>query len=146
MSDEDPIFSKSPRPAPTGPFVRIKDLSGGNGGEPLEDVRGFATAADAATFARRYVRDSVERCRAPGMDADAVLAAWFAFGEDAEALDLDGEHWTSAAEIRGFAAKPCRSKAERDWRALDPRRDRGDTDADDAADEDGGASDGGDGE
>ncbi|MCR0984672.1 hypothetical protein [Roseomonas populi] len=112
----------SPKPAPTGPFVRIKDLSGGNGDEPVEDIRGFLTAADAATFARRYVRDSIERCRTPGADADAVLAAWFAFGEDAEALDLDGEHWTSAAEIRNFAAKPARTKAERDWRALDPRR------------------------
>ena len=142
-------MTNSPHPAPTGPFVRIKDLSGGNGDEPLEEIRGFATAADAATFARRYVRDSVERCRAPGMDADAVLAAWFAFGEDAVALDLDGEHWTSAAEIRAFAAKPSRSRAERDWRALDPRRDRGDAEDDgDAGEgaEDGGASDGGDGE
>jgi hypothetical protein len=115
-------MNDSPKPAPTGPFVRIKDLSGGNGDEPVEEIRGFLTAADAATFARRYVRDSMERCRAPGMDAEAVLAAWFAFGEDAEALDLDGEHWTSGAEIRNFAAKPARTKAERDWRALDPRK------------------------
>ncbi|HEY8612601.1 MAG TPA: hypothetical protein VIL69_15105 [Roseomonas sp.] len=115
-------MTNSPHPAPTGPFVRIRDLSGGNGDEPVEEIRGFATTADAATFARRYVRDSMERCRTPGMDAEAVLAAWFAFGEDAEALDLDGEHWTSAAEIRGFAEKPARSRAERDWRALDPRK------------------------
>jgi len=122
--------SNSPHPAPTGPFVRIKDLSGGNGEEPVEEVRGFRSAADAATFARRYVRDSVERCRAPGADAEAVLAAWFAFGEDAEALDPDGEHWTSAAEIRAFAARAPRGRVERDWRALDPRRRPGDEDDD----------------
>ncbi|MBP0493605.1 hypothetical protein [Roseomonas indoligenes] len=127
----------SPKPAPTGPFVRIKDLSGGNGDEPVEDIRGFATAADAATFARRYVRDSVERCRTPGADADAVLAAWFAFGEDAEALDLDGEHWTSAAEVRGFAEKPPRTRTERDWRALDPRRHLPNEDDDSAGEEEG---------
>ncbi|MBB5692886.1 hypothetical protein [Muricoccus pecuniae] len=123
-------MTNSPHPAPTGPFVRIKDLSGGNGDEPVEEIRGFATVADAATFARRYVRDSVERCRGPGMDAEAVLAAWFAFGEDAEALDLDGEHWTSGAEIRAFAAKPPRNRTERDWRALDPRKDLADEDED----------------
>jgi len=126
-------MNDSPKPAPTGPFVRIKDLSGGNGEEPVEEIRGFLTAADAATFARRYVRDSVEICRAPGLDADAVLAAWFAFGEDAEALDLDGEHWTSAAEIRAFAAKPPRSRTERDWRALDPRKNMTDDDAEEEA-------------
>ncbi|WP_338661930.1 hypothetical protein VQH23_17075 [Pararoseomonas sp. SCSIO 73927] len=127
----------SPKPAPTGPFVRIKDLSGGNGDEPVEDIRGFATAADAATFARRYVRDSMERCRTPGASAEAVLAAWFAFGEDAEALDLDGEHWTSAAEIRGFAEKPARGRTERDWRALDPRRHLANEDDDTAGEGDG---------
>lgn len=112
----------SPPPPPPGPFVRIKDLSGANGDEAVEEIRGFATLADAAAFARRYVRDSVERCRAPGLDADAVLAAWFAFGEDAEALDPSGEEWTSAAEVRGFASSAPRARTERDWRALDPRR------------------------
>ena len=130
-------MTNSPHPTASGPFVRIKDLSGGNGDEPVEEIRGFSTTADAATFARRYVRDSIERCRAPGADADAVLAAWFAFGEDAEALDPSGDHWTSAAEIRAFAAKPSRSKAERDWRALDPRRHLPNEDDDTAGEGDG---------
>ena len=117
--------------APEGGFVvRIRDLSGGNGSEPVETIRGFPTLVQANAFARRYVRDSIERCRAPGMDADAVLAAWFAFGEDAEALDPSGEHWTSAADIRAFAAKPPRNRTERDWRALDPRKDLADEDED----------------
>jgi hypothetical protein len=126
-------MTNSPHPTASGPFVRIKDLSGGNGDEPVEEIRGFSTPADAATFARRYVRDSIERCRTPGMDADAVLAAWFAFGEDAEALDPSGDHWTSAAEIRSFAAKPARSRAERDWRSLDPRKKMADDDGEDDA-------------
>ncbi|WP_043829047.1 hypothetical protein [Muricoccus aerilatus] len=124
-------MNTSPQPAALGPFVRIKDLSGANGDDPVEEIRGFTTVADAATFARRYVRDSIERCRAPGMDAEAVLAAWFAFGEDAEALDPSGDHWTSAADIRAFAEKPPRRKSERDWRALDPRRDRDEEEDDD---------------
>ena len=65
-------------------IVRIMDLSGGNGSDPVEEVRGFLSIEHANAFARRYVRDSVERCRAPGSDAKAVLDAWFAFGEDAE--------------------------------------------------------------
>ncbi|WP_426956308.1 hypothetical protein [Muricoccus radiodurans] len=111
-----------PASAPSGPYVRIKDLSGGNGDEPVEEIRGFPDIAEAATFARRYVRDSIERCRTKGADTDAVLAAWFAFGEDAEAVEPGGEGWTSAAEIRAFAASAPRTRAERDWRALDPRR------------------------
>ncbi len=121
-------------PPPMGPYVTIRDLSGG--ADEAEEVTGFASLADAATFARRYVRDSVERCRVPGASAEDTLAAWFAFGEDAEARDASGEGWTSANDIRNFAAKPARSKAERDWRSLDPRRDRGEEDDEEEPPED----------
>ena len=67
-------------------IVRIMDLSGGNGSDPVEEIRGFLSIEHANAFARRYVRDSVERCRAPGLDAKAVLDSWFAFGEDAEVV------------------------------------------------------------
>lgn len=111
--------------APPGGFaVRIMDLSGANGAEPLEIVRGFTSLMHANAFARAYVRDSFERCRAPGLDAEKVLAAWFAYGEDAvveEAAGEEGSGWRSAAEIRDFAAQPA-SAEERNWRALDPRR------------------------
>ena len=46
--------------------VRILDLSGGAEDNIVEEVGPFATLDDANLFARRYVRDSVERCRATG--------------------------------------------------------------------------------
>lgn len=106
-----------------GYAVRIMDLSGGNGSDPVETVKGFRTLEHANGFARRYVRDSLERCRTAGMTADGVIAAWFAFGEDAEVLgDAEGA-WRSGPELRAFADQPVRDGEERNWRALDPRRD-----------------------
>ena len=119
----------------TGAFaVTIKDLSGGNGTDPVETVRGFETLAHANAFARRYVRDSIERCRARGMDAEAVLAAWFAFGEDAEVTGAEGgAGWSSGAEVRDFAAKKVTDTEERNWRGIDPRRLAADADEDEEA-------------
>ncbi|MDT8275042.1 hypothetical protein RQ734_03155 [Roseomonas mucosa] len=109
--------------SPEGGYaVRIRDLSGGNGAEPVETIRGFESLAHANAFARRYVRDSVERCRAPGMTGEDVLAAWFAFGEDADVTGAGGEGWTSGAEVKGFAATRATDAEERNWRVLDPRR------------------------
>lgn len=113
---------------PGGHQVRIIDLSGGNGAAPLEVVRGFTSLMHANGFARAYVRDSLERCRAPGLDEAHVLAAWRAFGEDAL---VEGEAgWRSASEIKEFAARKA-SAEERNWRALDPRRHQADDDAGD---------------
>ena len=103
--------------------VRIMDLSGGNGSDPVETIRGFRTLEHANAFARRYVRDSLERCRTAGMRPDEVVAAWFAFGEDAEVVGAAGEGWRSATELNDFAARPARDAEDRNWRALDPRRD-----------------------
>lgn len=100
--------------------VRILDLSGGAEDNIVEDIGPFGTVDDANLFARRYVRDSVERCRAPGMDAKAVLDAWFAFGEDAIVPEAGELGWRSAAELGDFAARKA-SRADRDWRSLDPR-------------------------
>jgi hypothetical protein len=74
--------------APDGGWrVRILDLSGGAHDNITEEVGGFDTLMHANAFARRYVRDSVERCRVPGMSSKDVLEAWFAFGEDAVVID-----------------------------------------------------------
>ena len=106
--------------APAPIKVRIIDLSGDSEDNVVEEVGPFATLADANLFARRYVRDSVERCRAPGMEAKAVLDAWFAFGEDATVPAAGEMSWKSATELHDFAAR--RAKAlDRNWRALDPR-------------------------
>jgi hypothetical protein len=100
--------------------VRILDLSGGAEDNIVEEIGPFASLDDANVFARRYVRDSVERCRARGMDAKAVLDAWFAFGEDAIVPDAGEQGWQSAAELHDFAARRA-SPRDRDWRSLDPR-------------------------
>lgn len=108
--------------------VRIRDLSGANGSEPIEVVRGFSSLAHANAFARRRVRDSVEICRAPGMSADQVRDAWFAFGEDAEVEGAGEGAWRSGSELAAFVATRCRDGEERNWRVLDPRNDGDDAD------------------
>lgn len=114
--------------APDGGWrVRILDLSGGAEDNITEEIGGFPTLMQANAFARRYVRDSMERCREPGMAERDVLNAWFAWGEDAEIVDGDAGAWKSAAELAHFAAQPANDE-DRDWRALDPRGDAADPD------------------
>lgn len=136
MTDEtDPIFAR--HLAAAGISVRILDLSGGNGAEPVEVVRGFGHLGHANAFARRYVRDSVELCRARGMSAEQVTEAWFAFGEDAVVDGAEAGAWRSESELKDFAARPLAEDGEqRDWRALDPRRDMDEDDEDDSDEED----------
>ncbi len=108
--------------APSGGWrVRIRDLSGGAEDNVVEEIGGFATLMQANAFARRYVRDSVERCWAPGSTTKQVLEAWFAYGEDAEVIDGGDAAWRSANELGDFADQRAGAE-ERDWRALDPRR------------------------
>ena len=107
--------------APAGGWrVRIIDLSGASHDDVVEEVGGFPTLPLANAFCRAYVRDSIERCRVPGATSREVLAAWLAFGEDAEVIDAGEEGWRSANELDEFAARPG-SEIERDWRSLDPR-------------------------
>ena len=106
---------------PGGWRVRILDLSGASEDRLLEEVAGFPTLMQANAFARAYVRDSVERCRAPGLTGRDVLNAWFTFGEDAEIVDQPDGAWRSASELADFAERPA-SAMDCDWRALDPRR------------------------
>ena len=109
--------------APEGGWrVRILDLSGGAEDNISEEVGGFQTIMHANAFARRYVRDSVERCRVPGMSAKDLLETWFAFGEDAVVIDADEGGWKSATELGDFVDNLA-SREDRDWRSLDPRRD-----------------------
>jgi len=116
--------------APEGGWrVRILDLSGGVQDNVVEEIAGFPTLMQANAFARRYVRDSVELCRAPGLTTKQVLEAWFAFGEDAEVMDAGEDGWRSATELGDFVDSPAGAE-ERDWRALDPRRDEVDEESD----------------
>jgi len=118
-------------PSENGWRVRILDLSGGAEDNIVEDVPGFLSLEHANLFARRYVRDSIERCRARGMEAKAVLDAWFAYGEDAEVLDAAEGGWRSATELHDFAARRA-VMADRDWRSIDPRLVADDDDDDDS--------------
>lgn len=112
----EPLFS------PPGGFrVRIYDLSGGAAEGVVEEIAGFTSLMHANAFARAYVRDSIERCRTPGLPAEDVLALWRQFGEDCEVLGGHPNAWRSADEVSRFAARPATAE-ERDWRALDPRR------------------------
>jgi hypothetical protein len=132
--------------APEGGWrVRILDLSVGaaagddrSGRNPsadgadnvVEEIGGFPTLMQANAFARRYVRDSVEHCRAVGMSTKDVLEAWFTFGEDAVVIGAGDGGWRSAGELGDFVDHRA-SQEERDWRSLDPRRDEPDDDQDD---------------
>ncbi len=112
--------------APAGGWrVRILDLSATGTERVLEEVGGFPSLMVANAFARRYVRDSVERCRGDGASGRAVLDAWFAFGEDAEVVDAGEQGWRSHNELHDFAARPAGAE-ECDWRSIDPRRHRED--------------------
>jgi hypothetical protein len=114
--------------APAGGWrVRILDLSGGAEDNVVEEIGGFATLMLANAFARRYVRDSVELCRTPGASARDVLDAWFAFGENAEVLEAGEAGWHSGTELSDFIDRPAGAE-DRDWRALDPRRNEDDAD------------------
>ena len=107
--------------APEGGWqVRILDLSGASEDNIVEEIKGFPTLPLANAFCRAYVRDSIERCRVPGASAREVLAAWFAFGEDAEVIDAGDDGWRSANELDDFAAR-AGSEIECDWRSIDPR-------------------------
>lgn len=105
---------------PGGWRVRILDQSGGAEDGISEEIDGFPTLMQANAFARAYVRDSVELCREPGMDARDILARWFAMGEDAQVIEAGEQGWQSANELAAFADRPA-GASERDWRSLDPR-------------------------
>ncbi len=134
MSDEDDLPPEadigdlfSP---PGGWRVQILDQSAAPPDNVTEEIGGFTTLMHANAFARRYVRDSVEHCRQAGLSTKDVLSAWFAYGEDATVADAGDAGWKSANELGDFVDHAA-GEEERDWRALDPRRE-----ADAADDED----------
>ena len=109
--------------APTGGYrVRITDHSAPPEDSLVEEVGGFPSLAQANEFARRYVRASIESCRAPGLNDTDVLTAWLRFGEDASVPDADPQGFQGADAAGLFAAEPADAEAC-NWRVLDPRRD-----------------------
>lgn len=107
--------------APAGGWVvRIIDLSADPDDNLLDQVKGFPSLMQAVEFARRYVRDSLERCRLPGAEPAEVVAAWMEFGEDA-IVEGSETSFQSSAEV-GNWSRVIGDDESRDWRSLDPRR------------------------
>lgn len=104
------------------PTFTVLVLDKAHAGEPDGEriVPGFATLAAATDYAVARVRDSVEELRAADQDAAKLRALWQVYGEECVVI---------GASVRGgdlldlFIAEPA-SPAERDWKALVPRRRR----------------------
>jgi len=88
---------------PGGWRVRIIDLSGGAENNISEEVGGFPTLMQANAFARRYVRDSVEMCRAGGLDEQRNRAF---------PRDLQGEKMLARSHRRFDQRDDFRAKAQ----------------------------------
>jgi hypothetical protein len=108
--------------APNGGWVvKIIDLSAPADDNVIEEVKGFLTLMQANEFARRYVRDSLEHCRARGLTPAEIAAQWLAFGEDAVVVDGGEGGFQSATEIGKWAQFKAGAE-DRNWRVLDPRK------------------------
>ena len=79
-------------------------------------VEGFPSLEQAREYTRRFVWDSVEELRRPGMDATDLREQWFLFGEDAIVLDGD---YAGSRKLDHFIAHPA-TKEERDWQTCRP--------------------------
>ncbi len=108
--------------APLGGWVvRIIDLSAAADDNVIEEIKGFLTIMQANEFARRYVRDSLEHCRANDLAAAEIITRWMTFGEDAVVVDAGEGGFLSAPEIGNWAKFKANAE-ERNWRILDPRK------------------------
>lgn len=87
-------------------------------GDPDDEwvVEGFATAALADEYARRFLRASIEAHREPGDDAEATHARWHRYGQYAAGPKVRSDY------ARWCAANPATRREETDYAALDPRR------------------------
>lgn len=85
--------------------------------DPEEEwtVEGFASAAAAQEYARRFIRAQIEDMRAEVSDADALRDLYLSWGEYAATEGFD-----SAAWVLHCIATPATKKAETDYEALDP--------------------------
>ncbi len=87
--------------------------------DPEEEwqVTGFASAAAAQEYARRFIRAQIEDLRPDAPDAEALRRTYFAWGEYAATEGFD-----SAAWVEHCIANPATRKAETDYAALEPGR------------------------
>jgi hypothetical protein len=78
-----------------------------------ERIEGFPMRWYAYEYARRRVRDSIEKLRRPRQSTDSLHQAWIKSGEDA--VVLGGEKFVASDELEAFLKKPA-ADDERDWK------------------------------
>ena len=99
----------------TGHSVNCGDY--GHWQDPEEEwvVQGFASAGQAAEYARRFVRAQIEDLRASGAEDGALRDQYFLWGEYAWADGLDHAAW-----VEFCIANPATRRVETDYAAIDP--------------------------
>ena len=100
----------------TGHHVRCGDYA--DFGDPDEEwvVDGFASAALAQDYARRFVRAQIEDLRAEAASPEELQDMYYRFGEYAVADGLDHKAWVAAC-----IGTPATRKQDTDYAALEPR-------------------------
>jgi hypothetical protein len=98
--------------------VSLHAVRCGDYGDPEEEwtVEGFADAAAAAEYARRFIRAQIEDLRAETGSAEELREMYRSFGEYARTPGFDHEAWAAHC-----IATPASRKAETDYLALEPR-------------------------
>lgn len=81
-------------------------------------VGGFPTLEEATEYARRRVRDSIERLRQSGQSKEELRRLWHAFGEDVVVIARNG--YAGANELDEYLDHPA-TMEERDYLAIEKR-------------------------
>jgi hypothetical protein len=86
-------------------------------GDPEEEweVGGFASAAAAQEYARRFIRAQIEDMRRETPDLGELRRMYFTWGEYAATEGLDAKAW-----VEHCLAHPATRRAETDYAALEP--------------------------
>jgi hypothetical protein len=79
------------------------------------EVAGFASAAAAQEYARRFIRAQIEDMRKDAPDAEELRRMYLAWGEYAATEGLDSRAW-----VDHCIATPATRRSETDYAALDP--------------------------
>jgi hypothetical protein len=88
--------------------------------EPDDDdaewvVAGFASAAAAQEYARRFIRAQIEDLRGEVDDETTLKSTYLAFGEYALTPGFDAAAW-----VEHCILNPAERRADTDYEALDP--------------------------
>lgn len=79
------------------------------------EVTGFATAAAAQEYARRFIRAQIEDMRREAPTSEELQRMYLAWGEYAATEGFDSQAW-----VEHCIATPATRRAETDYASLDP--------------------------